>query len=100
MTKHAVIRSKQRMGVKGKKAKRIAQNALERGLGVQDTEGSLQQYIKDIESRENNTQIKIYQEKIFVFSNHGVFITVLYLPKRFKASVINAARKKSQLQTA
>lgn len=93
LSKHAIVRSKQRIGAKTKKAQRIAQNALDRGLGVDNTKGALKRFIGDIEDKKGNTKAKIYQDRIFVFGDDEVLITVLLLPKRMKSLVLNATKK-------
>lgn len=94
LSKHAIVRSKQRIGAKTqKKAQRIAQNALDRGLGVDNTKGALKRFIGGIEDKKGNTKVKIYQDRIFVFGDNEVLITVLLLPKRMKSLVLNATKK-------
>lgn len=84
MTKHAIERGKERMGLNRKALKRMAKKALVEGKPHSSTRGRLRKYITKLffqEGKANNT--KIYGEFIYLFHN-DLLITVYNLPNNFK----------------
>lgn len=95
VTKHAKYRIKQRMGLSTTISEKIAKKALDIGIKSSDVSGGLRRYLDMLYlTRKTANNIRIYNDKIFIFSNE-ILITILNLPNRFK-NIINS--NKSQME--
>lgn len=81
VTRHARMRSKERFGIKGKAAERLAERALLVGLSRSDVTGKLARYFDELYARhKKGNNIRVYAGKIFVFHD-DVLLTVMPLPE-------------------
>ena len=76
---HAFNRCKERFGLNKTNAKSMIRNAYLYGVAVSNLpEGKLKEYLK---KRENNKRIKVYKNKVFIFSKNSTgCITVYAVP--------------------
>lgn len=76
---HALSRCKERFGLNKTNAKSMIRNAYIYGVAVNNLpEGKLKEYLK---KRENNKRIKVYKNKVFIFSKNSTgCITVYAVP--------------------
>lgn len=82
ITKHGIVREKERCGVSQKKALRQVKLALERGKRVTDFKGSKEkEYMKKHESE--HIYSIVYNQFCYIVSDENVVITVLPLPRWF-----------------
>jgi len=83
MSRHGKKRLKERIGGNNKTANLLILEALKYGLGVNVFTGRLRRYLDFERSKSLLTYIKVYKNKIFVFSNnYHDLITVLNIPNR------------------
>lgn len=83
LTNHAKDRLKERAGI-SKSNDRILELALTRGISHSETKGKLNKYLTKLYFyNETANNIKVYQEKVFIFDDK-VLITVLNLPNELK----------------
>ena len=99
ITKHAVDRIKQRIGIKNSRGQvDIAENAFLRGVSYDDAVGAQRKYIesriKD-EPEYAGRDIKLYRDILFVFIENRL-ITVLPPDKIFCKKLQAQRRKKNQ----
>jgi len=101
VTNHAKKRTKERLGLSKKSADKITQKALDFGIKISDTKGSLRKYLDFLyESHKNSNNTRIYNRKIYLFHNN-ICITIINLPNRFNKTCdkiqkrINSERKSS-----
>ena len=99
ITKHAVERIKQRIGIKNSRGQVvIAENAFLRGIGYDDAVGAERKYIesriKD-EPKYEDREIKLYRDTLFVFQEN-LLITVLPPDRTFCKKLQAQRHKKNQ----
>lgn len=102
VSRHAKKRIKQRMGINKKASERVAKRALTEGLTHAETTSMLHRYLDSLYlSHEKGGKMRVYHQKVFVFSNNNVLITVLQLPTGLynieKADLDARKRKKEML---
>lgn len=82
VTRHAKHRIKERMGLKAKSIDRIAQDALKNGVTVKEAKSGLKKYLNKIYmNHQSGGNLRVYHQKIFVFTDTNVLITILQLPQ-------------------
>ena len=92
LTKHAVERGKERLGLNRKALQRTADRAFAEGLQVKDTSGTLRRYLDGLGmtyKKGNNT--RVYGLHVYIIQR-CVLITVLHLPRQYWNAV---AKRKS-----
>ena len=99
ITKHAISRIKERVGIKNSRGQiDIAENAFRFGVRCVDAVGAERKYIesriKD-EPKYANRDIRLYRDILFVFV-HNILITVLPPDKTFCKKLQANRRKKNQ----
>jgi hypothetical protein len=85
MTKHAMKRMKQRVGLKGEQAVNETKKALTFGMGIGDFRDKKQRkYLKKLQSKNTEDKIiKVYNNYVYLFSKDRICITVMELPEYF-----------------
>lgn len=92
MTKHSIIRTEERASVKERVAKRLINNAKERGLAPNCFPLRERKYL---ESRENEKRIvRYYLGYCFVFSSDFCCITMFPVPQWFGKKVLFQGKTK------
>ena len=97
VTKHALTRSKERLGLNRNATGRLAQKAWDNGFDAEKTVGMLFKYISEREDV-NASYVKIYGENVFCFhdsmSDTGkVLLTVFPVPSEVKKQALKVAKK-------
>lgn len=93
VTNHAEKRMKKRMGINKKDIDKIAKKAIEGGIMHSETKGQLHHYLdKVFLSHRTGANIRIYQQKIFIFTSNFTLVTVLPVP----TNLINTVNKISK----
>lgn len=88
ITKHAYLRSKERLGLNKKATNRIAEKVLEQGVNIDNSYGRLNEYIE----KQNNKYSEdfdtyIYGEVVYIFHKvleKLVLVTMYLLPNELK----------------
>jgi hypothetical protein len=99
MTRHALERSKERIGLDRRASERLAGIAFVKGLVIDDLRGELKRVARLILSDSHANHIRIYAEKIFLFLVEPeaiVLITVLPLENKYKESARKSMRAKEK----
>ncbi len=90
ITDHASRRSKERVGIKSKPLLKMARQAFDNGLTLEDTAGRLKKFLQNLmlpnDNRVSVNNIKIYNELIWLFKGE-ILITIIHLPVEFKRTV-------------
>lgn len=82
ITKHASKRIRGRLGLQKKNVKTIAKKAITHGLKHKEADNSLRKYLDGIFlSHGNGANIRVYHQKVFIFTSDYILITVLQLPQ-------------------
>jgi len=84
VTEHAKKRIKERMGIKGKAAKRQFALALERGTSPESSSYIINQWAKNAVSINGGRRSVLYNNKLFMYDLTGdvySLLTVLNIPK-------------------
>lgn len=94
ITKHAMKRSKSRLGLSKDGSEKNATRALINGISHSDTAGALNKYITSLYFKHKTANnVRIYCGSVYIFCN-DVLITVFPLPQKFRKTVENIKRKK------
>lgn len=86
ITKHSEERCKDRLGLSKKITGKVAEKAIKEGKGLNDLKGSLKRYIGYIYLKNDRkfTHIRVYNQKIFLFTETYILVTILELPSKYK----------------
>ena len=85
---HAYLRAKQRLGLKNKSFKKLAEKAFISGVTHSELKGQPKKYVSWLYLRNRTANnIRIYGEVIFLFSKNNL-ITVYKLPNRLSKKVL------------
>jgi hypothetical protein len=95
MTRHALVRSKERIGLGRKAAERLAGIALVKGLTIDELRGDLKHSAELMLKTGQCNDLRIYAEKIFLFAG-TTLVTVLPLHNESKAQVRKLMRAKER----
>ena len=94
ITRHGDFRTRKRVGVNRSAVKKLAKKALVCGISRHETHGSLRRYLDYLyhynESAEN---IRVWSEKVWIFTENNILVTVLDLPQRYKSRANSIAKK-------
>lgn len=93
ITDHAYKRARERMGLKPRALRSLAQKALTDGITHSRAKGVLNNYLSAIYLKyENCNNMRIYGHYIYLFQS-DVLITIYHLPNKFKKYADQLARK-------
>lgn|SRR5574344_2040565 len=93
ITNHAEKRMKKRLGSGKSDYERIAQKAITNGIKHEETTGNLCKFLdKLFLSHGVGANMRVYQQKVFLFTRDFVLVTVIPLP----ANLIKTANKISK----
>lgn len=94
VTNHAVQRTKKRLGISKKGAKKNAERALRYGVRHCETSGSLNRYISALYWRHQTANnVRIYCNSVYIFHDNTL-ITVFSLPQQYRKTVEQIRRKR------
>lgn len=97
LTRHALQRGKERLGLRDEAIERLAERALNEGLRTSDTSGRFRRYLdKLFLSHGKAGNLRVYGEKIYLF-NGSLLITIFHLPNEYKKA---AAKLRTRQQEA
>ena len=97
VTKHGQERLKERLGVNKKSCSRVADLALERGLGRGETQGRLNAHLNSLyRTHKKGNNMKVYNRKVFLFHDN-LLITVLPLDKKYNDDIVQQTMMKGSL---
>lgn len=92
---HAKKRMKERLGANKQAIHRIAVNALNKGITHGETCGSLKRFMDALFlSHKTATNMRIYNNAVFLFDRRENLITVIQLPNRYHTVVKRINDKK------
>lgn len=94
ITEHAARRAKERLGLNRRALGRLAASALEDGLKVGDTRGTLRRYLEGKMILHPDCYPRIHGCHVFIFGDAAALITVWGLPHEFRRSAESARKKK------
>ena len=100
VTTHAKKRIKERINIPKASVDRIANKAIDKGLKHSETSGQLCKFLdKLFLSHRTAKNIRVFNQKVFLFSQKMILITVVPLPNNLKkiADKDNERKKKSEV---
>ena len=87
VTKHAMKRTKERLGLPKRVSEKNAEKALLYGIRHKETSGSLHRYIEVLYwKNQAANNIRIYCNSVYIF-NDDTLITVFPLPQKYRKTV-------------
>ena len=88
-TKHFKLRVKDRLGLKKKNANKYLQKAIKHGIDIESTtcRPNLNKYLNTLIIDNDIYNIIIYNRHIIIYSQTGVAITLLRVPKKFHSTI-------------
>ena len=98
VSKHANKRIHERINVPKSAIDKLATKALEEGITHKEATGQLSKYLdKLFLTHTNNAKMRVYNQKVFIFSSEDTLITVIDLPTNLKkvAEKIKSRRNKT-----
>jgi hypothetical protein len=97
LTNHSIQRAKERANIKGvKKIQRMAQLAIERGIGTSSAPNKLKKKLQDCQIKYGGTAL-IYQSYIFIFKS-GHLITLFGIDNKYLKQLEGYRRKSNKKQ--
>lgn len=100
VTRHAKKRMKQRLGISKKSTDRIAQDAIINGITQSEAKSGLKKYMQKVFlSHNTGVNLRVYHQKVFVFTSNFVLITILQLPQelfKYEKIALEERRKNKQ----
>lgn len=100
VTRHGDKRTRKRVGVNRSAVERTARKALTYGVSRLSTQGSLRRYLDYLyHYNESAGKIRVWAEKVYIFTDGDILITVLDLPQRYKKRA-NSMSKKGECNAA
>lgn len=94
LTAHAQQRLKERCGLQKKSKERIAAKVFEKGLSIEETNGSIRKWMTMVFYNNTNVNnIRLYGDKIYLFADQTL-ITVLFVPKHLRTRVSQLSQNK------
>lgn len=100
VTRHAKKRMKQRLGISKKSTDRIAQDAIINGITQSEAKSGLKKYMQKLFlSHNTGANLRVYHQKVFVFTSNFVLITILQLPQelfKYEKIALEERRKNKQ----
>ena len=98
LTNHGEWRLRKRVGIPKSAADKVADKALEHGIGRGDCNGPLRRYLEGIYfAYGSGNNVRIYNRKVYVFEG-PVLITVFNLPKKYLSRAESILRRKTACQ--
>ncbi len=83
ITKHAILRARQRLSLSENSFTRLVKKALSEGLKHEQTKGKLKKYLDELYKQEGTANnIHIYGDNIFFFCNEKL-ITIYQCPHEY-----------------
>ena len=85
ITRHGDQRTRKRVGVNRSAVAKLAKKALDNGIARDDTHGGLRRYLDYVSHRNSRPVIiRVWSEKVWVYSEDYILITVLDLPQKYR----------------
>lgn len=98
VSRHAVKRTKERVGLSKKIADKNAQKALDEGITHAEAKGSLSRYLDRIYfTNRSINSIRIYQHNVYLFADKTL-VTILPLPPKYRDTVDKIRKGKEKVQ--
>ncbi len=95
LTRHSIERIRERVGLPPRAIKRNAEVALEKGVTHKECTGGLKRYIDYLFLQEKNaTNIRIYSDFVYLFTNDYKLLTVMMLPIDYREVVHKIIKKR------
>lgn len=96
VTNHAKKRMKKRVGTSCKNYDKIAQKAIDDGIRHEETKGNLCKWLdKLFLSHGVGANMRIYHQKVFIFTKEYVLVTVIDVPSNLLNAVNKISKRKS-----
>ena len=84
LTTHAIRRTRERLGVPKRSARRAAERALELGYKRENFSGAFGAFLDTTRERHNNgNMLRVYKDYLYIFEN-GILITMFLLPPQYR----------------
>lgn len=89
VTWHGKNRLKERVGIPKRASQRQTQRAFERGITLEETVGSLRNYLDGVYLREGTANnLRIWNGSVYIFKDERL-LTVYALPSRFRKTELS-----------
>lgn len=96
VTWHGKNRLKERVGIPKRASQRQTQRAFERGITLEETVGSLRNYLDGVYLREGTANnLRIWNGSVYIFKDERL-LTVYALPSRFRKTELSIMKKKKE----
>ena len=94
VTRHGEQRIRERIGVKKKGCRRLADKVLQKGIRPDETTGHLNLYLNGmLEVKNGVNQIRVYGDKIFLYENIRL-VTVKQTPREYMKIILQLLKEK------
>ena len=94
ITRHGDFRTRKRVGVNRSAVEKMARKALANGVARHETKGGLRRYLDYLyHYNESAANIRVWSEKVWIFTDRNILVTVLDLPQRYKNRANSIAKK-------
>ena len=94
ITKHAEKRARKRIGIPKKSVQKNAKRALEHGLCHADSTGRLSKYFTWLFLEHGNTNTRIYNDYVYIFTDDEVLVTVFPLERAHRSAAAKAIKRR------
>ena len=85
VTRHGDKRTRKRVGVNRSAVERTARKALMNGVARHETKGGLRRYLDALYHYNMSAEnMRVWGEKVWLFTDKNILITVLDLPRKYK----------------
>lgn len=101
ITRHAVHRTRERVGIPKKAVPRAVEKAMTEGLRYEDTEGGLRRYLEYLYAKGGGAanNMRVYGGHIYMFHD-DILITTLTVPaKHMKQAARLAKRRRKDIES-
>lgn len=89
MSKHGEKKLRKTGGVSKKNSKKMANKAFYLGTTREQTKGRLRKWVDSVYYNNTDSVLRLYTDKLFVFSDTGVLITIINIPQNLLKDLRN-----------
>ena len=97
VTWHGKNRLKERVGIPKRASQKQTQRAFEKGISIDETVGSLRNYLDGVYLREGTANnLRVWNGSVYIFKDETL-LTVYALPSRFRKTELTIMKKKKEI---
>lgn len=94
VTRHGEKRTRKRVGVNRSAVEKMARKALANGVARHETKGGLRRYLDYLYHYNKSAEhMRVWGEKVWLFTDKNILITVLDLPRKYKNRANSIVKK-------